>query len=95
MVYTDFGVCLMLVLSLLLLLVVDGAADATVSLHLDAPTFSIMFQFVSCVICTMNGIVFVVFAKRSAMESTFDGIALNTILIDIVKCILFNKIPKN
>lgn len=26
------------------------------------------------------------------MENTFDGIALNTILIDIMKCILFNKI---
>lgn len=35
-----------------------------------------------------------IFRKRSSMENTFDGIALNTILIDIVKCILFNKIRK-
>lgn len=36
----------------------------------------------------------VVGTSAPAMENTFDGITLNTILIDIVKCILFNKIRK-
>lgn len=86
MVYTDFlFVCVCVCMYLL-------AAAFAVGVALPISVQHSM-SFVTDVQCCIAHTHYIrIFRERSAMENTFDGIALNTILIDIMKCILFNKI---